>query len=51
MKHRWKASSWLPLRGGVVIAICREKLLHQCFFMGLECGELLGLGGDQAIDG
>jgi hypothetical protein len=29
----------------------REKLLHQAFFMGLERGEFLGLGGDAVIEG
>ena len=29
----------------------REKLLHQTFFVGLERFELLGLGGDQIVEG
>jgi hypothetical protein len=28
----------------------REKLLHQAFFMGLECVELLALRGDEFVD-
>ncbi len=45
------SSGGVPRRGGVVIAICREKLLHEAFFMSLERGELLGLCGDQFVDG
>ena len=37
------SSGGVPRRGGVVIAICLEELLHQRFFMGFERGELLGL--------
>ncbi len=28
-----------------------EKLLHQAFFVGLEGVELLGLGGDEIVEG
>ena len=28
----------------------REKLLHQPSFVGLEHGELLGLGGDEVVE-
>ena len=34
-------------RGGRSV---REKLLHQPFFMGFECGDFLGLGGDEVVE-
>ena len=46
-------AGWFGVRFGscACLALCGEESLHQAFFVGLQGGDFLGLGGDQVVEG